>query len=61
MCTVLNIIMKILSNLKLAFKVLSKKTRTMNLYELCDYYVTFNNNCFLFIQVMHCKRREDGH
>jgi hypothetical protein len=66
MCTVRNILRKILSNSKLEFKVLSKKTRTMNLYELFDYYVTFigmslNNNCFLFIQIMHWKRREDGH
>ena len=58
MCSVLNIVRQILSNLKRAFKVLSKKTRTMsNLYVLCDYYVTLigmslNKNCFLFIQVM---------
>jgi hypothetical protein len=38
----------------------------MNLEVLFDYYVTFigmslNKNCFLLIQVMQKKRREDGH
>jgi hypothetical protein len=65
MFTVPNIASLILSNLKCAFEVLSKKTISMNLYVLCDYYVTFigmciNKNCFLFIQVMQRRRREDG-
>jgi hypothetical protein len=44
------------------FKYLSWKTWLLFLSVLCNFIgMSLNNNCFVFIQVMQRKRREDGH
>ncbi len=64
MCTVLNIVRQILSNLKRAFEVFSKKEQDQctlfTMWLLCNFYWHVTKNFVVFIQVIQMRRREDG-